>query len=105
MESYLQGQDLQEILCGNDVKPSTEGATLKKQNIEVEKAMFTIKSTLEEEMLQYIKNVEMPKKALDTFATIFSKKNNTRVLLLKNDLLSISQQNMIVDEDINKLNY
>ena len=47
----------------------------------------------------------MPKKASNTFATIFSKKNNTRVLLLKNDLLSISQQNMIVDEYFNKLNY
>lgn len=61
-EFYLQGKGLQEIVCGNDVKPPTKDVTLKKWNIKARKAMFAIKSTIEEEMLQCIKNVKSLKK-------------------------------------------
>ena len=104
MESYLEGQNLWEIVCGNDVKPPTKDATLNKWNIKARKAMFTIKSTIEEEMPQHIKNAKTPKEAWDTFATFFfSKKNNTWLQLLENELLLISQRNIIVDEYFNKV--
>ena len=51
MESYLQDQDLWEIVCDNDVKPPTENSALKKWNIKAGKAMFAMKSTIKEEML------------------------------------------------------
>lgn len=51
MESYLQGQDIQEIVCGTDVKLPTENAALKKWNIKAGNAMLAIKSTIEKEML------------------------------------------------------
>lgn len=48
MESYLQGQDIWEIICGNDVKPPTEDAALKNWNIKAMKAVFAINSIIKE---------------------------------------------------------
>ena len=98
MESYLQGQDLWEIVCSNYVKPLIEDAALKKWNIKTGKLMFAIKSTIEEEMLQHKKKAKIPKEAWDTFAMIFLKKSNARLQLLENELLSISQGNMKINE-------
>ena len=55
------------------MKPSTEDAALKKWNIKAGKAIFSIKSTIKEEMLQHIKKIKTPKEAWDTFAMIFFK--------------------------------
>ena len=96
-------QDLWEVICGNDVKPPTKDTTLKKWNIKARKAMFVIKITIEEEMLQYIKKAKTLKEASDTFVTIFSRKNNTRLQLLENELLSILQRNMTVNKYFNKV--
>ena len=99
MESYLQGQDLWEIVCSNDVKPLIEDAALKKWNIKAGKLMFAIKSTIEEEMLQHKKKkAKILKEAWDTFAMIFLRKNNAQLQLLENELLSISQRNMKINE-------
>lgn len=40
-----------EVVYGNNMKPLVEDAALKKWNIEVGKAIFAIKSTIEKEML------------------------------------------------------
>lgn len=40
-------------------------------------------------MLENIRDTKTPKEAWDIFATIFQMKNNTKVHLLKNRLLSI----------------
>ena len=98
MESYLQGQDLWEIIRGNNVKPPTDDATLKKWNINIGNAMFIIKS-------QHKKKVKTSKEASDTFAMIFSRKNNTRLQLLKNEPLSVSRQDMTINEYFNKIKF
>lgn len=51
MESYLQGQDLQEIVYSNDEKLPTKDVSLKKWNITAREAMFAIKCIIKEEML------------------------------------------------------
>jgi len=56
--------------------------------------MFALKTTIEEEMLEHIRDNKRPKEAWDTFVILFSKKNNTRLQLLENELLSISQHDM-----------
>ena len=93
MMSYLQGQDLWEVTGGSEVtKPEQEDAqgSLRKWKIKVGKAMFALKTTVEEEMLEHIQKLETPKEAWDTLDTLFSRKNDTRLQLLENELLSVA---------------
>ena len=56
MESYLQGQDLWEVVAGAETvappKESTE--SLRKWRIKADKAMFVLKTTIEEDLLEHI---------------------------------------------------
>ena len=103
MESYLQGQDLQEIIDGDEVEQPENAVVLKKWRIKVGKALFAIKTTIEEEMLEHKRDVKTPKEAWDTFATLFSKKNDTRLQLLENELLSVVQNEMTINQYFNKV--
>ena len=51
MKSYLQGQDLWEVVGGSEARPPTEAEALRKWNIKAGKAMFAINTTVEREML------------------------------------------------------
>ncbi|KAE8707248.1 tir-nbs resistance protein [Hibiscus syriacus] len=83
IESYLQVQDLWVVVGG--------------------KAMFALKTTIEEEMLEHIRDVKSPKEAWDTFATLFSKRNDTKLQLLENELLSMAQHDMVVAQYFHKV--
>ena len=91
MESYLQGQDLWEIVAGGKTKPPKNAKALRKWKIKAKNALFAIKTSIEEEMLEHIRRVDTPKVAWDTFATPFSKKNDVRIQLLENKLMSVAQ--------------
>ena len=57
MESYLQGQDLWEVVGGDEAtQPVMEDANgiLRKWKIKTSKAMFVLKTIMEEEMLEHI---------------------------------------------------
>ncbi|KAE8676544.1 hypothetical protein F3Y22_tig00111584pilonHSYRG00119 [Hibiscus syriacus] len=106
MESYLQGQDLWEVVGGGEVtQPATEDANgiLRKWKIKADKAMFALKTTIEEEMLEHIRDAKTPKEAWDTFVTLFSKRNDTKLQLLENELLSMAQRDMVVAQYFHKV--
>ncbi|XP_023763067.2 retrovirus-related Pol polyprotein from transposon TNT 1-94 [Lactuca sativa] len=105
MKSYLQGQDLWEVIGGSETTPPEEdvNGALRKWKIKAGKAMFTLKTTIEEEMLEHIRDQNTPKEAWDTFVTLFSKKNDTRLQLLENELLSISQRDMTIAQYFHKV--
>ena len=105
MMSYLQGQDLWEIVGGSETTPPDEdlNGALRKWRIKAGKAMFALKTTIEEEMLEYIRDKNTPKEAWDTFVTLFSKKNDTRLQLLESELLSISQRDMTIAQYFHKV--
>ena len=103
MESYLQGQDLWEIVAGSETTPPDNDQALRKWKIKVGKAMFAIKTSIEEEMLEHIRRADTPKVAWDTFATLFSKKNNVRLQLLENELMSTAQRNMTITQYFTKV--
>jgi hypothetical protein len=106
IESYLQGQDLWEVVAGSEVtQPAVEDAsgTLRKWKIKAGKAMFALKTTIEEEMLEHIRDAKTPKEAWDTFVTLFSKKNDTRLQLLENELLSMAQCDMTIAQYFHKV--
>ncbi|KAE8708930.1 hypothetical protein F3Y22_tig00110332pilonHSYRG00561 [Hibiscus syriacus] len=106
MESYLQGQDLWEVVGGGEVtQPATEDANgiLRKWKIKVGKTMFALKTTIEEEMLEHIRDTKTPKEVWDTFVTLFSKRNDTKLQLLENELLSMAQRDMAVAQYFHKV--
>ena len=47
-------------------------------------------------MLEHIKHVNTPKVAWDTFSTLFSQKNDVRLQLLENELMSVAQRDMTI---------
>ena len=90
MESYLQGQDLWEIIGGSETaQPPDNDTVLKKWKVKARKTMFAIKTTIDEEMLEHIREAKTPKEAWDTFKALFSRKNDMRLQLLENELLSV----------------
>lgn len=92
--SYMQGQDLLEVGNGSEVRqPKAEDAngTLGKWKIKAGKAMFTLKTTIDEDVLEHIRDAKPPKEAWETLVMLFSKKNDTRLQLLESELLSIAQ--------------
>ncbi|PHT45719.1 hypothetical protein CQW23_14877 [Capsicum baccatum] len=77
--------------------------TLQRWKIKVGKAMFALKTTTEEDVLEHIRDATTQKQAWDIFAKIFSKKNDTRIQLLESELLSIGQHNMTIAQYIHKV--
>ncbi|XP_073014586.1 uncharacterized protein [Primulina eburnea] len=60
MLSYMQGQDLWEVVNGSEVtQPEAEDVhgTLRKWKIKAGKAMFVLKTTVEEDVLEHIKDL------------------------------------------------
>uniref|UniRef100_A0A6V7QWY1 non-specific serine/threonine protein kinase n=1 Tax=Ananas comosus var. bracteatus TaxID=296719 RepID=A0A6V7QWY1_ANACO len=98
IESYLQGQDLWEVIGGAETTPPPKEnvEVFRKWRIKARKAMFVLKTTIEEELLEHIKEADTPKAAWDTLASLFSKKNDARLQLLENELVTIAQGNMMI---------
>ena len=103
MESYLQGQDLLEVVGGDEIKQPGNVVALKMWRIKASKALFATKTTKKEELLEHIRNAKSPIEAWDTFAALFWKKNNTRLQLLENELLSVAQNEMTIIQYFNKV--
>ena len=68
-----------EIVAGGETTSLENAKILRKWKIKARKAMFAIKTSIEEEMLEHIRCVDTPKAAWDTFSTLFSKKNDVRL--------------------------
>lgn len=97
--SYMQGQDLWEAVNGSETShPAAKdnNGTLRKWKIKAGKAMFVLKTTVEEDILEHIRDVVTPKEAWDMLKTLFSKKNDAKLELLENELLSVSQRDMTI---------
>ncbi|XP_068639371.1 uncharacterized protein [Aristolochia californica] len=54
-------------------------------------------------MLEHIRDAKTPKEAWDTLATLFSKKNDIRLQLLENELLSMAQRDMSIAQYFHKM--
>ncbi|KAF2294049.1 hypothetical protein GH714_007036 [Hevea brasiliensis] len=69
---YLLGQDLWEIVGGVKTSAPTNSEYLKKRKARVGKAMYALSISVEDELLQRIKDAKTPKEAWDTFAELFT---------------------------------
>ncbi|KAA0037956.1 glutamate receptor 2.8-like [Cucumis melo var. makuwa] len=91
------------LACGVEALANQDVAALKKCNIKAGKVMFAIKTTIGEEMLEHISIMETPKKAWDTFTSLFSKKNDARLQFLEKKLLTITQREMTINQYFTKV--
>ena len=53
---------------------------------------------MQKELLEHIRDVDTPKKAWDTLATLFSKTNDARLQFLENELASITQGMLTISQ-------
>ncbi|KAF1891109.1 hypothetical protein Lal_00001248 [Lupinus albus] len=104
--SYMQGQDLWEVVSGNEVKqPKVEDVNgiLRKWKIKAGKAMFVLKTTVEDDVLEHIRDTKTPKEAWDVFAKLFCKKNDMKLQLLESELMSMPQRDMTIAQYFHKV--
>ncbi|KAG5610270.1 hypothetical protein H5410_021551 [Solanum commersonii] len=64
--------------------------------------MYALTIDIEDEFLQRIKNFKTPQEARDTFTTIFTNKNDAILQSFENELLSIFQRNMKINQYFSK---
>jgi len=97
---------LWDVVNGSEAtQPEAEDVhgTLRKWKIRTGKAMFVLKTTVEEDVLEHIRDAKTPKEAWDTFAKLFSKKNDTKLQLLENELLLVAQRDMTIAQYFHKV--
>ncbi|XP_076903563.1 uncharacterized protein LOC143558645 [Bidens hawaiensis] len=105
MSSYLQGSDLWEVANRDStVEPriDTKGA-VHKWRVKFGRAMFILKTTVEDELLENIRDLTTPKQSWDALAMLFSKRNDAKLQLLENELLSVSQKELSIPQYFNKV--
>ncbi|KAM4111479.1 hypothetical protein ACJW30_05G070700 [Castanea mollissima] len=103
MKSYLQGLDLWEVVVGGETTTPKNAEALQKWKIKALKAFFAIKTSSEEEMLEHIRCVDTLRAAWTPFLYYFSKKNDVKLQLLENELMSEAQQDMAITQYFNKV--
>ena len=75
-----------------DSSGKKDGAeALRKWRIKAGKALFVLKTTIEEDLLEHIRDAETPKEAWETLEKLFSKKNEARPQLLEKELRYLSR--------------
>ncbi|KAF3639920.1 tir-nbs resistance protein [Capsicum annuum] len=65
--------------------------------------MFALKTTVEKDLLEKIRDAKTSNEAWDTFAKLFSKKNDSKLQLLKSEFLSVTQGNMTIAQYFHKV--
>ncbi|XP_074300439.1 uncharacterized protein LOC141631702 [Silene latifolia] len=103
MQFYLLGQDLWSIVGGGETAKPARGEELEKWKVKAGKAMYVLTATVGDDMLYRIKDAETPKEAWDTLKELFSKKNDSQLQLLENELMSVRQNTMSVNELFTKV--
>ena len=96
VQFYLMGEDLWDIVGGSNTTPPTNLEELKKWKVKAGKAMYMLSITIQDNMLYLIKDAKTPKDAWDILAAIFARTNDAQPQQFKNELLSISPQNLMV---------
>ncbi|KAJ1388134.1 gag-polypeptide of LTR copia-type [Sesbania bispinosa] len=79
MEAFLQGQDLWELVAGDDtiVPPDTQemAEARRKWKIKCEKALFMLRTVVNKELIDHIRDLDTPKAVWEMLEKLFSEKN------------------------------
>ena len=66
--------------------------------------MYMLAATIEDKLFHHIKDVKTPKEAWDTLSRLFSKKNDAQLQMLDNELMSIQQNKLKVNQYFTEVN-
>ncbi|XP_076921313.1 uncharacterized protein LOC143582704 [Bidens hawaiensis] len=105
IKSYLQGQDLWQVTNGTDTRqPANDiNGSIGKWQVKAGRAMFIIKTTVDDDVHDHIQELEYPKQAWDTLETLFTKKNDARLQLVEGELMTISQCDLPIAQYFRKV--
>ena len=102
MKAYLRGQDLCDLIEGDDTKilaDTPQNAKLhRKWKIECVKALFTSRTLISKEYINHVRDLKSPKQVWETLQKLFTKKNTARLQFLENELAVVTQGNFSVEE-------
>ena len=101
-EAYLQGQDLWDLIEGDDTDipaDTPQNAELRRQwKIKCGKALFTLRTSISKEYIDHVRDLKSPKQVWDTLQKLFTKKNTARLQFLENELAMVTQGNFSIEE-------
>lgn len=107
MESYLQGQDLWELISGTEVEiPEDTPQNVehrRKWKIKCGKAMYALRTSISKDHIDHIREMDTPKKVWDTLEKLFTKRNTARLQYLENELAGTNQGNLSIPEYFMKI--
>ncbi|XP_022026663.1 uncharacterized protein LOC110927306 [Helianthus annuus] len=104
IKSYLQGKDLWQVMNGTKTRQPTNdiNSTIGKWQVKATRVMFIIKTTVDEDVLDHIQDLEFPKQAWDTLETLFTKKD-AQLQLVKGELMTASQGDLPISQYFQKI--
>nr|DAD19723.1 TPA_asm: hypothetical protein HUJ06_021186 [Nelumbo nucifera] len=70
----------------------------RKWKIKCGKALFALRTSINKEFIDHVRDVSSPKEVWDTLERLFSKKNTTRLQFLENELAISKQEGMSISE-------
>ena len=91
------------IVGGGDTTVPTDVEESKKWKIKAEKVMYVLAATAEDELLHLTQDAKTPKETWDILLQLFSKKNNAQLQILENEVMSIQQKKLTVNQYFTKV--
>ena len=102
MEAFLQGQDLWDLVSGDEaVIPEDTPQNVesrRKWKVKCGKALFALRTSISKEYIEHVRDEQSPKKVWETLERSFTQKNTMRLQFLENDLAGIIQGNLVIPE-------
>ncbi|KAL8101564.1 hypothetical protein AgCh_033459 [Apium graveolens] len=103
MESYLVGEDLWDVVCGDDTIPPEDiqenNTALKEWRKKNGKAEFILKNSISTNVFDHIIHCKSASGIWETLNKIFNKNDKeTQLRVLKNDLENVTQGNLTISQ-------
>lgn len=101
MEAFLQGQDLWDLVAGEETIPADTPANAdlrRKWKVKCGKALFALRTSISKEFIDHVRDITSPKEVWETLERLFSKKYTARLQFLENELAVSTQGGMSISE-------
>ncbi|XP_048140238.1 uncharacterized protein LOC125316273 [Rhodamnia argentea] len=98
MQFYLRGQDLWDIISGDNITPPMNDDELRKWNIKAAKSPYALARTVEDDLMQHIKSAQTTKEAWDNLVALFARSKDAQVAKLdpKNAIFEPRMRGIII---------
>ncbi|KAK1391496.1 hypothetical protein POM88_010552 [Heracleum sosnowskyi] len=104
-EAYLQGQDLWDLISGDETEIPAEADLRRKWKINSGKALFSLRTSISKEYIEHVRDSTSPKDVWETLEKLFSRKNMARLQYLENELALTIQGTVSVEEYFLKIKH